>query len=132
MARDYVLDTHACVFMLTAPRRLGKAARSAIERVEEGRDQAWLPAAVVAETLILRDLGRVRLGLPDLRRAMEGAPALRFLPLDLTQLDLFASLASLRDPFDRLIVSAARSIGATLVTRDGAIADTGLVETVWS
>jgi PIN domain nuclease of toxin-antitoxin system len=126
VARDYVLDTHASVFMLTVPRRLGKAARSAIERVEEGQDQAWLPAAVVAEMLILRDPGRVRLGLPDLRRAMEAAPALRFLPLDLTQLDLFASLASLRDP------SAARSIGAMLVTRDGAIADTGLVETVWS
>ncbi len=132
MARSYVLDTPACVFMLTAPRKLGLEARAALGRVEAGREQAWVPAAVVAEVLILRDLGRVRVGLPELRKVTESAPSLRFLPLDLPQLDHFAALASLRDPFDRLIVSAARAIGAALVTRDGDIAESGLVETVWS
>jgi len=132
VAREYVLDTHSCVFMLTAPRKLGRAARAALERVEAGRDRAWLPAAVVAEVLILRDLGRVRIGLPELRKATDSAPGLGFLPLDLPQLDQFAALASLRDPFDRLIVSAARAIGAALVTRDGTVADSGLVETVWA
>lgn len=117
--------------MLAAPRKLGPAARAALERVEAGRDRAWLPAAVVAEVLILRDIGRVRLGLPELRKATESAPGLRFLPLDLPQLDQFAALRGMRDPFDRLIVSAARAIGAALLTRDGSIADSGLVETVW-
>jgi len=132
VGRSYVLDTPACVFMLTAPRKLGLAARAAIGRVEAGREQAWLPAAVIAEVLILRDLGRVRVGLPELKKATESAPSLRFLALDLPQLDHFSSLASFRDPFDRLIVSAARAIGAALVTRDADIADSGLVETVWS
>jgi PIN domain nuclease of toxin-antitoxin system len=132
VGRSYVLDTHACVFMLTAPRKLGLAPRAAIGRVEAGRDQAWLPAAVVAEVLILRDLGRVRVGLPELKKATESAPSPRFLALDLSQLDHFSSLVSIRDPFDRLIVSAARAIGAALVTRDADIADSGLVDTVWS
>jgi PIN domain nuclease of toxin-antitoxin system len=118
--------------MLAAPRKLGSAARAALGRVEAGQDQAFVPAAVVAEVLILRDLGRVRVGLPELRKATESAPGLRFLPLDLAQLDHFAALVSLRDPFDRLIVSAARAIAAALVTRDGRIAESGLVETVWS
>jgi len=103
-----------------------------LRRVEAAQAQAYVPAAVVAEVLILRDLGRVRIGLPELRKATESAPGLYFLPLDLTQLDHFAALVTLRDPFDRLIVSAARSVGAALVTRDGQIADSGLVETVWS
>ena len=132
VGRRYVLDTHACVFMLAAPRKLGREARGAIGRVEVGRDQAWLPAAVVAEVLILRDLGRVRIGLPELKRAFEGAPGFHFLPLDLPQLDQFASLAAVRDPFDRLIVGAARALGATLITRDSALEEVGLVETVWS
>jgi PIN domain nuclease of toxin-antitoxin system len=38
----------------------------------------------------------------------------------------------MRDPFDRLIVSAARAIGAALLTRDGGIAESGLVETMWA
>jgi PIN domain nuclease of toxin-antitoxin system len=37
----------------------------------------------------------------------------------------------IRDPFDRLIVSAARVHGARLVTRDEAIAGLGLVPVVW-
>lgn len=131
MARSYVLDTHACVFMLAAPKKLGAGARAALRRVEAGRDDAWLAAAVVAEVLLLRGLGRVGLGLPELRRAMESAPSLHFAPLDLDQLDQFSSLGSIADPFDRLIVSAARSKGAILITRDATLAEGGLVETLW-
>src|SRR5262245_41227321 len=121
VARRYVLDTHACVFTLTAPRKLGLEARAVLRRVEAGQAQAYVPAAVVDEVLILRDLGRVRIGQPELSKATAAAPILCFLPLDLAQLDHFAALVPLRDPFDRLIVSAARSVGAALVTRDGQI-----------
>lgn len=129
--RDLTLDTHACVLMLSAPRKLGDGARKALEGVETGRAQAWLPAAVVAEIILLRGLGRTDIGLPDLRRAMEACPRLRFLPLDLDQLDEFAVLGALRDPFDRLIVAAARVKRARLVTRDGVIRDGPFVETTW-
>jgi PIN domain nuclease of toxin-antitoxin system len=132
VSRKYVLDTHACVFMLTAPRKLGAAARAVISRVEAGRDEAWLPAVAVTEIIMLRENGRLGVGLPELRRAIDGSPSLRFLALDLGQLDEFASLATIRDPFDRLIVSAARSLRATLITRDAALQDTGLVDTIWS
>ena len=131
VARKYVLDTHTYIFMLTAPRRLGREARKAIERVEAGRAEAWVPAAVVAETLILRDLGRVAVGLGELRRALDGAPGLHFLPLDLAQLEEFAALASIRDPFDRLVLGAARKLGAALLTRDTHLHEIGLVETIW-
>jgi PIN domain nuclease of toxin-antitoxin system len=48
------------------------------------------------------------------------------------QLDEFVSLTSIRDPFDRLVVSAARTLDAKLVSKDEALAETGLVEVVWS
>ncbi len=118
--------------MLTAPRKLGAGARAAIARVEAGRDEAWVPAAAVAEIVMLREAGRLGIGLPELRSAMEGAPSLKFLALDLAQLDEFVSLASLRDPFDRLMASAARSLRATLITRDSVLTETGLVATLWS
>ena len=117
--------------MLAAPRKLGPGARAALRRVEAGREEAWLPAAVVAEVVLLRGLGRVGVGLSEIRRAMESAPGLHFSPLDLDQLDRFSSLGSISDPFDRLIVSAARSLGAVLITRDTALAEGGLVETTW-
>lgn len=130
MAR-YVLDTHACVFSLVAPAKLGAQARKALQSVEAGRSEAWVPAAVVAEIVLLRELGRIEIGLVHLKSAMEGAPGLRFLVLDLRQLDEFAALGAIRDPFDRLIAGASRALGAKLITRDRSLEDHGLVQTVW-
>jgi PIN domain nuclease of toxin-antitoxin system len=128
----YVLDTHACVFSLIAPAKLGAKARRALRSVETGASVAWVPAAVVAEIVLLRELGRIEIGLAHLKTAMEQAPGFRFLPLDLRQLDEFAALGAIRDPFDRLIVSAARVLEAKLLTKDPSIGEHGLVQTLWS
>jgi PIN domain nuclease of toxin-antitoxin system len=128
---DLVLDTHATIFALGAAHKLGRGARAAMRRVETGRDQAWIPAAVVAEVILLRQLARSAVGVAEIKAATQRAPGLRFLPLDMGQLDEFAALASIRDPFDRLIVAAARAVGAKLVTKDQVLTDLGLVPVVW-
>lgn len=128
---SYVLDTHSCIFALVAPDTLGRAGRRALASVEVGKSRAWIPAAVVAEFVLLRELGRIDLGLAHLKTALEEAPGLRFLALDWDQLDEFAALGAIRDPFDRLIVSAARAVDAKLITRDSRVQDLGLVQTVW-
>jgi PIN domain nuclease of toxin-antitoxin system len=126
-----VLDTHALVYALATPHKLGRAARAAIGRVESGRDEGWIPAAVVAEVVLLRELGRTDIGLAQVRTALARVPQLRFLAMDIEQLDQFAGLGMIRDPFDRLILAAARALEARLMTRDQALADSGLVEAVW-
>ena len=78
-----------------------------------------VPAAVVAEIVMLQELGRTQLGLPELKASFDDTPSLRFLPLDLAQLEIFASLRNLRDPFDRMITSAALATGSRLITKDG-------------
>jgi len=35
------------------------------------------------------------------------------------------------DPFDRIIVATAKTLGIPLITRDANIADSGLVKVVW-
>jgi PIN domain nuclease of toxin-antitoxin system len=118
--------------MLGAPRKLGTRAAAVARRVETGHDVALIPAAVVAEVALSSELDRTSLGVRDVRVAFDETPALRFLPLDLDQLDMFTALPMIRDPFDRLIVSAARVHGARLVTRDEALGKLGLVHVVWS
>jgi len=129
---DYVLDTHACVFALAKPKKLGRGARRALESVESGASIGWVPAAVAAEIVLLHELGRTAIGLPQLDAAFEEAAALRFLPLDQRQLREFAAHSKIRDPFDRLIVSAARAVNARLITRDEDLGDSNLVQVVWS
>ncbi len=80
---------------------------------------------------MLRELGRVAIGLPDIRTLVADLPQIALLPLDLAQLDEFAALSAIRDPFDRLIIAAARATGSRLLTRDAAIADSGLAQVVW-
>lgn len=129
---DLVLDTHACVYALGSPDRLGAGARRALKDVEAGRAVAWIPAAVVAEIVLLRELDRIRIGLPELAAVFEDGSAFRFLPLDFRQLDEFSAHRALRDPFDRLIISACRAVRASLVTRDESLERSGLVRVLWA
>jgi PIN domain nuclease of toxin-antitoxin system len=116
---------------LTRPGRLRLGARRALEEVDRGRAEAWVPAAVVAEVILLNELGRTAVGLPRLRELIEQG-SISFLPVDLEQLEEFAALASIKDPFDRLIVAAARRLGGALITRDESLAQAGLVAVVWN
>lgn len=129
---DYVLDTHACIASLVAPKKLGTKARRAMKSVERGASVAWIPAAVVAEIILLRELGRIGIGFSEIKTAMEQASGLRLLPLDTRQLDEFVALGAIRDAFDRLIVSASRALNAKLVTKDDGLQELGLVQTIWS
>jgi len=127
---DLVLDTHACLFALGAPKKLGRRARRVLEEADAGGGCVWIPAVVAAEVVMLKELGRTELGLPALGRSLDQT-CWRFLPIDLDQIDEFAALAAIRDPFDRLIVAATRCASAKLVSRDAALTDLGLVDVVW-
>jgi len=125
------VDTHALLWNLTRPARLRPGARRALKEVDRGAAAAWLPAAVAIEVVLLQQLGRTSVGVPELRDLIEQG-SLSFLPLDLEQLDEFAALSSIKDPFDRLIVAAARRIDGALITRDETLSEGGLVRVIWN
>jgi PIN domain nuclease of toxin-antitoxin system len=127
----YVLDTHAFVLSLVAPKKLGREAARVMRRVERGQDQAFLPAVAASELALLHDLGRIDIGVAEMKAALADAPGIRFLPLDLAQVESFATLHAVRDPFDRLIVSAALTTRSRLVSKDTALTESGLVQVVW-
>jgi PIN domain nuclease of toxin-antitoxin system len=127
-----VIDTHALVFALSAPKKLGRAARAAIQSAEKGRAQMWIPAVVAAEVALLRELGRTRVGLPEISLLLEDVPSVQFLDLGWAQVDGFAAASAIRDPFDRFVLAATRAIGGHLISKDQSLADSGLIEVVWS
>jgi PIN domain nuclease of toxin-antitoxin system len=86
------------------------------------------------EIATLHELGRIRIALP-LREWLERATAPPLVRLVGISPAIAAELASLppefhRDPADRIIVSTARVLGATLLTRDRRIIDSQLVPTL--
>lgn len=125
-----VADTHAIVWYLIEPRRLGTAARRAFTAADAGRWTCYVPAVTLVEICLLHERGRLRIGPAQMLDALAGHPGYSVLPFDVEQAIEFGALPRIRDPLDRMIVAAARVTGSHLVTADAALADHG-VETVW-
>lgn len=128
-----VTDTHPLLLHAAGGRGLGARAALFFDRCEKRERILYVPAAVVWEVSLLARAARI-----SLRRTVRAFfddlfsnPA--YQPLDATAEQVFLAdeLRFTRDPFDGLICAAARSVGLPLVTRDGAIHDSGAVKTIW-
>jgi PIN domain nuclease of toxin-antitoxin system len=128
-----VTDTHALLFHASATRALGRRAAAHFDACERQQALLYVPVAVIWEISLLARASRI-----SLRRSVQtffddlfSNPA--YHPLDLTpdQVYLADELRFTRDPFDALIVAAARTLALPLVTRDEAIRESGAVGTIW-
>lgn len=126
-----LLDTHAVLWALTDPRRLGATARQAIEN----RANALTVSAATAWELATKHrLGR----LPAARPLLDAYPqhlarlGAERLPVE----DHHALLAGQlewehRDPFDRMLGAQAISESMALVTADAAFSELRGIRTLW-
>ena len=128
-----VTDTHPLIFHATGGGRLGVRAARIFERCERREAILYVPAAVIWECSLLARVSRI-----NLRRSVRtffddlfSNPA--YQPMDVTPEQLFLAdeLRFTRDPFDALIVAAARTMGLPLVTRDGDIRESSTVTVLW-
>jgi PIN domain nuclease of toxin-antitoxin system len=126
----FVADTHALVWHLMDEKRLGKAARRAFRSADRGLAHCYIPAIALVEISLLHEKGRLRTGPARVAEALAAHAGYAILALDLEQALGFASLPTVRDPMDRLILAAARAVGAQLVSADEALDGQG-VERVW-
>lgn len=124
------IDTHALIWHATRPKRLGRAAARWLREADAGRAQISIPAIVAIELTRLREAGRNVLG-PEQVEVLLEAGAFVFEPLDRAQVIEFARLDTVADPFDRMIIAAARATDLPLITADEDITASALVTTVW-
>ncbi|HEY3356681.1 MAG TPA: type II toxin-antitoxin system VapC family toxin [Polyangia bacterium] len=127
---NVVADTHALVWHLSDPRRLGKAARRAFAAADAGRWTCHVPVIALVEIALLQERGRIRLGPAQVLDALAGHPGYNVLPLDLAQALEFGALPAVRDPMDRLVLAAARVTGARVISVDDVLDGYG-VERLW-
>jgi len=128
-----VSDTHALLFHANASKALGRRAAEHFEACERQQALVYVPMAVIWEVSLLARASRI-----NLRRSVQGFfedlfsnPA--YHPLDQTpeQVYLADELRFTRDPFDALIVAAARTLALPLLTRDETIRTSGAVRVIW-
>jgi PIN domain nuclease of toxin-antitoxin system len=128
-----VSDTHALVFHAGTSKALGRRAAEHFEACERQQALVYVPMAVIWEVSLLARASRI-----NLRRSVQGFfddlfsnPA--YHPYDQTpeQVYLADELRFTRDPFDALIVAAARTLALPLLTRDESIRKSGAVRIIW-
>jgi PIN domain nuclease of toxin-antitoxin system len=116
-----LLDTHVFLWLNTDPERLGDRLRV----VEDAGNDLLVSAASAWEIAIKHSVGKLALPETPERYVPSRVRALGAETVGVEQAHALgvASLPPLhRDPFDRLLVAQARSIGATIVTADDRIA----------
>jgi PIN domain nuclease of toxin-antitoxin system len=127
-----VLDTHAWIWWVSEPARLGKRAR----RILDGKTRVGVPAICCLEVATLAARGRITLDRPPLEWIHDALaqPQVELLALTPAVAVKAAALPSSfpGDPADRLIVATTLIESANLVTKDDRIRRSGLVETIWS
>lgn len=128
-----VADTHALLFHAAGSPALGRRAAAHFQDCERQQALLYVPVAVIWEVSLLARASRI-----NLRRSIRAFcddlfsnPA--YHPFDLTaeQVYLADELRFTRDPFDALIVAAARTLALPLLTRDANIRASGAVRVVW-
>lgn len=109
-----LLDTHALLWALADPDRLGHEARDAIR---DGRNEVLVSAASAWEIAIKQAAGRLRA--PDDLLEVMVAAGFGSLPISARHAMMAGALPPHhRDLFDRMLVAQARAEALTIVTHD--------------
>ena len=130
----YVTDTHALIHHVTnRKRRLGRRARDIFDRADRGPDMIIVPFTVLEEVLLLSEVGKIHLPLPfrEFVISLDKADNVELAVNDTAVFLEAATLTTIRDPYDRLIIAQARVASLPLITGYEKIQDSGLVRTVW-
>ena len=110
----FVTDTHPFVHHVTGRRnRLGRRALRIFDGVKRGRETMVVPFTVLEEVMLLSEIGKIRLPLPFRDFVVSMRQAENF-DLGVNDTDLLLEAAvftTIRDPYDRLIIAQARSLG---------------------
>jgi PIN domain nuclease of toxin-antitoxin system len=128
-----VADTHALLFHAAGSHTLGRGAVAHFERCERQQALLYVPVAVIWEVGLLARASRI-----NLRRPVQvffedlfSSPAYHPFALTPEQVYLADELRFTRNPFDALIVAAARTLALPLLTRDRDIRESGAVRVIW-
>lgn len=128
-----VTDTHALVFHAAGGGKLGPKARATFAAAERQEAIVYVPVAVIWEISLLAGAVRINLRRPvrQFFADLFSNPAYQPHVLEADQVFDADELRVTRDPFDGLIVAAARDLGLPLITRDTTIRASGAVRAIW-
>lgn len=129
-----VADSHAILWYVQGSTRLSNAAKSSLDDAEASDGIVVSVATIVDLWYVTQTTAGVSAeDLARLTKRLTAAAPVDLHAIDLAVVQTATSIprAVLTDPWDRFIVATASALEVPLVTRDGAIQQAQLVETIW-
>jgi PIN domain nuclease of toxin-antitoxin system len=129
----YVTDTHAFIwYTQSKSSKLGKSTRSLFNDAEHGRTLIHIPSIVLWEVADRLQDGTIPMNqrFDHWCRALDSKKGFQIQPL-LWEDAHEARNLPFEDPFDCLITGTAMRLGVPVITKDTAITESRLIETIW-
>ena len=128
---DYVTDTHALYWYLTASPKLGTNAQAAFLAGEHGQARIYVPSIVLAELYYLNVKYNQPLAFAQEYERLTESGQFHFVEFRAADVLRFDALAAIPEMHDRMIVGVAHARQLPLLTRDGEIVASGVIQTIW-
>lgn len=127
----YAADTHVINWYWSGSVRLSATARQILDDAFLGQHEIVISPIVLAELILIAEKQRAPFHLPQVIAALTTTPAFQLVSLSPAMALYSQQLLALPDIHDRLIVATALTFGATLITQDQTITQSGLIPVIW-
>lgn len=125
----YVVDTHPLIWYLAE--KLPKNVDDIFRASEIGDDVIFVPTIVLAECYYLSKKKKIEINFENILGMIERSSNFLATPFNMDIIKLFPNI-DIEEVHDKIIVSTAKLLNATLITKDKKIRDSKIVETIWA
>lgn len=128
---NYVADTHALLWHFADSPKLSFRALELFAACERGECVIFIPSIVIAEALSIFDKKKLSFGFKKLLKKIHESENFILIPLDYPILQKMIDLKEIPELHDKIIVSTAKYLNVTIITKDEAIRSVDHIKTVW-
>ncbi len=127
----YVTDAHSYIWFLTEDQKLSKKAKEVFESCDRGETVIVVPSIILLEILHICEKQKVQVNFSKIIDHLKDSLNYVVYPLDIAVILECQNLTKVRELHDRVIVATSKLLGASLITKDENIKESGCVEVVW-
>ena len=126
----YVTDTHSFLWHLQNDEKISGKSKAIFEACDNEKEVIIIPSIVLIESIFICEKKKIELKFQQILQKLKMASNYYVYPLD-EDVAFECSKLNLKEPHDRIIVATARILNTPLITNDGNIKESKLVETLW-
>lgn len=123
----YILDTHVLIWYFIGSKRLRRNLKKVIDETRFHGGRLLVPTIVLAEALDIAEKGRVGFDFGKMYQLIQEEPGFEIVDFGAQIFDEVMQVKKVQEIHDRIIVATAKFYGASVLTKDHIIRNSGEV-----